>query len=459
MSTSSIQQSTQNKTTLMARFHKFLQVIDFAQVLRQSNAYRVRGIKLTKLVSWILLTLFQRLTLNRSATPTAFSKKTVRNFLNDRHINWQRLVSLAGRNQIAELSPFIDLRRKAALIIDDTLFKRAHSKKTELLANVYDHAAPQGQPRYVKGFRGLTIGWSDGNTFLPLNFALMSSDKAKNRVGREPQTTDQRTLAAQRYAQAKRHMNEVAVELVAQFLKTGVKASYVLFDSWYAYPKAFKQFQELGLAAVGRLKNTSKNYFKYRGRRYSVPMLFQRFKGSKYRIHDNYLYNTVVETDNEDHLRLKIVFIQNRTNKGHYIALATSKLSLTPEAVIQLYARRWQIECGFKTLKQYLQYDQTQTQSYDGLCGHVALTFLAYDLLAMIQRQENDPKTLGGIFYAANQFLADIPLLQAVKQLLFALAEHCEKTADFFIMGLCSRFINSLPNDLQEIFHSDELVS
>ncbi|GAW64920.1 hypothetical protein Lacidipiscis_02127 [Ligilactobacillus acidipiscis] len=64
MSTSSIQQSTQNKTTLMARFHKFLQVIDFAQVLRQSNAYRVRGIKLTKLVSWILLTLLQRLTLN-----------------------------------------------------------------------------------------------------------------------------------------------------------------------------------------------------------------------------------------------------------------------------------------------------------------------------------------------------------------------------------------------------------
>lgn len=32
MSTSNIQQSAQNKTTLIARFRKFLQVINFAQV-------------------------------------------------------------------------------------------------------------------------------------------------------------------------------------------------------------------------------------------------------------------------------------------------------------------------------------------------------------------------------------------------------------------------------------------
>lgn len=127
-------------------------------------------------------------------------------------------------------------------------------------------------------------------------------------------------------------------------------------------------------------------------------MLFQRFKGLKYCVHDNYLYSTVVEFANQDHLRLKIVFIQNRTDKGHYIALATSKPSLTPEKVIQLYTQRWQIECVFKTLKQSLQYDQPQTQNYDVLCGYVALTFLAYDLLVLIQRQENNSKTLGGIF-------------------------------------------------------------
>ena len=32
---------------------------------------------------------------------------------------------------------------------------------------------------YYTGFRALTLGWSDGNTLLPLNFAFMASSKKK----------------------------------------------------------------------------------------------------------------------------------------------------------------------------------------------------------------------------------------------------------------------------------------
>ena len=49
--------------------------------------------------------------------------------------------------------------------IDDSMFSRNCSKKVELLARVYDHVSHS----YVKGFRMLTLGWSDGNTFLPLS--------------------------------------------------------------------------------------------------------------------------------------------------------------------------------------------------------------------------------------------------------------------------------------------------
>ncbi len=59
------------------------------------------------------------------------------------------------------------------MIIDDTLFSREYATQTELLARVFDH----DKQLYIKGYRALTLGLSDANTFLPINFALMSSKK------------------------------------------------------------------------------------------------------------------------------------------------------------------------------------------------------------------------------------------------------------------------------------------
>nr|WP_225439307.1 transposase [Ligilactobacillus agilis] len=56
--------------------------------------------------------------------------------------------------------------------------------------------------------------------------------------------------------------------------------------------------------------------------------------------------------------------------------------------MIQLYGRRWQIETYFKAAKQYLRFDKTQVQNYDGLCGHLAIVMMTYDLLAWQERQK-----------------------------------------------------------------------
>ncbi|MHC1681519.1 MAG: hypothetical protein AB6733_00940 [Clostridiaceae bacterium] len=49
------------------------------------------------------------------------------------------------------------------LIFDDSIFSRNRNKAVELLARVHDHT----RNIYLKGFRMLTLGWSDGNTFMP----------------------------------------------------------------------------------------------------------------------------------------------------------------------------------------------------------------------------------------------------------------------------------------------------
>jgi len=57
-------------------------------------------------------------------------------------------------------------------VIDDSFFSRTRSKAVELLCWVKDHADGN---KNKKGFRMLTLGWTDGNSFVPVAFNLLSS--------------------------------------------------------------------------------------------------------------------------------------------------------------------------------------------------------------------------------------------------------------------------------------------
>lgn len=403
-----------NATNIHHSFHHFSKLVHLSAVLRRSNIFKARGIQTELLFEWLLTTIFNRYSIFRAEPATTFSKRTVRNCLNNAHTNWQRLVQLVGVRLAEYVQKFTDSRRRQALIIDDSLFKREFSKKTELLARVFDH----DKQCYFKGFRALTLGWSDGNTFLPLNFALMSSRNAENQVGLF-KATDHRSLAAQRRSQAVRKMNNVALELVDAAIKSGVKAKYVLFDSWYASPQMFSELLKRHRDGIGMLKKTKKVYFRYRGREMDVKTLYNLLRRSKWSTKTQYLYSPVVTFEVAGKaMPMKLVFVTKRGQTDQYLVLATTKLALRPSEIIQMYGRRWQIECYFKVAKQYLQFDQTQIQSYDGLCGHMAMVILSYDILALAQRENTDQRTLGDLFYDYSRPLPDIEVVQALNWLL-----------------------------------------
>ncbi|MFC6163710.1 transposase, partial [Lactiplantibacillus dongliensis] len=133
-----------------------------------------------------------------------------------------------------------------------------------------------------------------------------------------------------------------------------------------------------------------------------------------------------------------------------YLVLATTKLSLRPDEIIQMYGRRWQIECYFKVAKQYLQFDQTQIQSYDGLCGHLAMVMLSYDILALSQRENADERTLGDLFYDYGRPLPDIEVAKALDWLLktiTGLGERFEMMTDI-LDTIFDEFREALPSGL-----------
>lgn len=443
---SNIQHST---TQIHYSFHHFSKLVRLSTILRRSNIKKTRGVQVSLLLEWLLAATFSRFSIFRADSSADFSKRTVRNCLNDAKTNWQRLVQLLAVHLIEYVHHFTDPRRRQALIIDDSLFKREFSRKTELLAKVLDH----DKKCYFKGFRTLTVGWSDGNTFLPVSFALMSSRNRNNQLGIFKQF-DHRSLAAKRRAQAQRKMNDVALELVDAALKTGIKAKYVLFDNWYSSPRMFFELLKRDRFGIGMLKRTEKIYFRYRGRQMNVKTLYDTLRRSKWPTKATYLYSPIVTFDVDGQtMPVKLVFVTNRGKSDNYLVLGTTQTGLHPNEIIQMYGRRWQIEGYFKVAKQYLQFDQTQIQSYDGLW---ALVMMSYDVLALAQRENIDDRTLGDLFFDYSRCLPDISVAKALSWLmktLSGLGKQLTMTSDI-LNAIFEEFIKALPSNLTRLLGS-----
>jgi len=147
-----------------------------------------------------------------------FAKDTVYRFMKSININWIQFTTLlAGRIIDDSIEHLTDNDCVNVLIIDDTTFERSRSKKVELLSKIYDHA----KKHYKFGFRLLTLGWSDGNTFLPVNGCLLSTKNSKNRIN-EAAEVDKRTVgyARRKLAQTK------APKAMLELLVAAKKSSY-----------------------------------------------------------------------------------------------------------------------------------------------------------------------------------------------------------------------------------------
>lgn len=427
----------------------FTKLVHLNSILRQANIYKNRGIRVTVLFEWLLTATFSRYSIFRAHQDPRFTKKTVRNCLNDPHTNWQRLVILIAYRLVTYVQHFTDDKRRQAFILDDSLFKRQFSQHTELLARVFDH----DKQVYLKGFRALTLGWSDGNTFLPVDFSLVSSSKQQNVLGPEKRF-DARSLAAKRRRQAQRKLNDVGLELLDAAQKNGFTSKYVLFDSWFTSPHMFAELLKRHLFGVGMLKRSKKVYFRYRGRQMDVKTLYENLRRSKWPHHENYLYSPLVKFQvGDQEMPVKLVYIVDRNVADQYLVLGTTKTSLRPEEIIQLYARRWQIENYFKVAKQYLQFDQTQIQNYDGLCGHMAMVMMSYDILALVQRETIDERTMGDLFFYLGEPLPDIQLVEALSWLIKQLNGLVKNSVldDNIINELFTSFMQTLPRNLERL--------
>ena len=196
----SITQDNQNDKQISTSIRRFFTRFHVSSTLKAANAYKKKGVPVMEIFQYLFLLIFSNrsmyMNLISGRNTPAFAKDTVYRFMKMIQINWIRFTTTLAERIIKEaIRPLDSEERVNVLIIDDSMFERNRSKKVELLTKVYDHA----KHAYKFGFRMLTMSWSDGNTFLPVNSILLSSENKKNRVNKA-KTVDKRTVGYKRRA-------------------------------------------------------------------------------------------------------------------------------------------------------------------------------------------------------------------------------------------------------------------
>lgn len=368
--------------------------------------------------------------LNSSRNTSLASKNTYYRFLNDASFNWYKFIMLLAADIITFFTSLTSEKRVKTFVLDDSIYSRDRSKRVELLSNVYDHVSHS----HIKGFTMLTLGWTDGFSFVPVSFRLLSSPNKNNRYNSGLHKLDKRTLAYKRRKESMEHKPAVSVSLISEALNHGIQADYVLMDTWFTNEPMLKSVTELGIDVIGMVKALKQTYT-YKGQKYTLTQLKKLVEFTNC---GDIMGSITVTTKNG--IPVKIVFIKHRTNRRKVLCLLSTDLSLENQEIIRIYGNRWSIETFFKDIKSHFKLaDEIQSRNYDALIAHTSIVFSRYMLITWRQRNYLDDRTIGEMFYYFCDEISDISYSEAISSLFEILQTATNSTIVNFIDYLKSQ--------------------
>ena len=444
----SITQDNQNDNHISKSIRNFFTRFRLSSALKAANAYKKKGFPASVIFQYLFMLIFSNRSMYMNLltgrnTPN-FAKDTVYRFMKMTQINWMHFTTLfASRIMKEAIVPLNSQERANVLIIDDSMYERNRSKQVELLARVYDHA----KHSFKYGFRMLTLGWSDGTTFLPVNSILLSTENKKNRIN-DAKPLDKRTVGYKRRNLSIQKGTIAMLELLKQAQKVDLPARYVLFDSWFSSPSSIDAVTELGYDVIAMVKKSPKMFFRYQGNDISLLSVFKCNK--KRRGRSRYLLSALVDVVKDGKsIPAKVVFVRNRNKRNDYLCLISTDTTLDEDEIIRIYGKRWDIEVFFKVCKSYLHLrKECRAISYDAMTAHTAVVFTRYMMLSLESRESNDERSLGELFLYFTDEMSDITWIQAFKLLLemfrTTIAKEFEMTSDK-IDEMVDTFMNTNP--------------
>ena len=404
----------------------FLRRFEVGQLLRVCRAHKAKGFSVVELFTYLLCCMFSPISTYMSmrigSYKEAFSKNTIYRFCNDAGINWHKFVRLLSERVISRfLRPATSDKRLEYFIFDDTPFAKS-GKKTELVSKFFNHV----NMKYERGFRILTLLWSDEYSNIPIDFCPLASGKDELLIC-PSKNCDGRSLAGRIRKQARQKAPDLILRMLKDAIKAGHGANYVLFDSWFATPKGITAIKrELSLDVLAMLKKSSKVFYEYGDEQLDLKKIYARNRKRPGR--SKYLLSVEANLIQKEKGRIisripvRIIFVRNRANRKDWIALISTDMEISEKEIIRRYGVRWNIEVFFKTCKQYLKMlKECNSPSFDALTCHLAVVCVRYMILSVYQRSSTDDRTIGELFWLITAEVAEISFNSTLALILEAL--------------------------------------
>ena len=419
-------------STASDKLYGAAKALKLSECLRKANIQKEKGVCVFSLLMFLIQLIFFNKNLfqylhSEYAEELGFSKNTCYRFLCNESYNWKRLLLLVVTCFIAKITAIIHPDRPKTFILDDTPISKDRSKHCELKARCFNHVNGQ----FYTGFTNLTLGWSDGFSFIPVGFNLLSSsdpEKIKNPISL---TIDKRTNAYKFRKEATMHKPDAAMKLIREAITNGIMADYVLMDSWFTTAPLINQITAEGLDVIGMVKNGNHTYL-YQGKALKINQLRKLIHRQKR--DDEIIGDIVVQVHNNDRLiPAKLVYVVNRKKTSEYLAILSTNINLTAEEIVQLYGRRWKIEEFFKTTKSLLKLGkECQSTNYGCLIAHTTIVYLRYVLIEFLRRNSKDKRTFGPLFRWLSDEMPDVSLKTALRLLMEIIIEIADAVRNNF---------------------------
>lgn len=434
----------------------FLRKFEAGKLLGVCRAHKAKGFSVVELFTYLLCVMFSPISTYMSmrigSFREGFSKNTLYRFCNNAGINWHKFVRLLSEKVISSfIRPATSEKRIEYFIFDDTPYAKS-GKKTELVSKFFNHVTM----KYQRGFRILTLLWSDEYSSIPVDFCPLSSGKdelltcpAKN--------CDGRSLAGRIRKQARQKAPDILLGMLKDAIKAGHKAKYVLFDSWFATPKGITAIKkELSLDVLAMLKKSGKVFYEYDDRQLDLKKIYamnrKRPGRSKYLL--SVEANLIQKEKGQivSRIPVRIVFVRNRAKRKDWIALISTNMDISEHEIIRRYGVRWNIEVFFKTCKQHLKLlKESNSPSFDAFTCHLAIVCVRFMILSVNQRASSDDRTLGELFWIMTAEAAEISFSKTLALILEALLDTVREyfaVSDEQMEAFTQAFLSRLPKHL-----------
>ncbi len=415
-----------NPTEAIAHLIDIFAVFSCKSVIKRIFTQKSRGISPVNLLQTLILMPF----LGASNVHSLFQghyrlfyegkKDCLYDTMRDPDTNWRQLLLNFAKRFIKRINENTTGHHVSFFIVDDSDLEK-RTPFFEGISRVFNHVTRS----YSFAYKVLTLGYSDGKSFVPLDFSLHNEKGKKKNYGltrkqRKEQYVKNRhssSQGAKRKAELRTEKGANLIKMVKRAVKQGIIANYLLTDSWFLSENMIYEIRKIKKGAIHILSMCRMDKRKYQTDKgeFNAAMLRKQNKHlmKRSKKHRAAYIEQVAEYKG---VKVKLFFVR-LSKRSKWRLLVTTNTSLKFTEVYELYANRWAIEVFFKECKQLLGLGKNQSRDLDSQVAATTISFIQYTILALYKRYDAY-ETIGGLFNSSKQAISEQLFSDRIRLLL-----------------------------------------